>query len=671
MWTSFIESMTVAILVLYIPGIALLHVSGMKNTYGVVLAPLASVFLLELFGEIFALWHVAVSPSGLWLISTIAALILGGMIQYFLKGEIDFPSIPALASSLYVLAGIIGLLVVYVSAVGGAQEFCQSFDMAHHINTIQSFLDASTYSSLFQSMYMGPSDININPWNGGGFYPSAYHICCALVASMTGVSNAIAINAFNALLCSVVFPLSMLALMGYIFQDEKTFLLVGSLFVVCLPSFPWDYLVYGPLYPNLMGFSIMMLEAVLFMKLCDTSLSLKVRVYVFMLFIIGGISLALVHPSSIFFLAIFLMPFCIDRIICVGFNDKDNKRRVALRIISVIVLLVVWFLFFIGLYQTGIVQKMASFDWGVILKPKEAICAILTCSYMGDFYCSPSAFVFAFFVIVGIIYSFKNRKYLWISGSYLIFCFCVYINSTSDNALKHFIGSFWYTDPLRFASMTGIVGVVLASLGLGMTILIIRKTVKSTIKANWLIGSLVAIVAAFSFLPLNIPGWYGSLFPLGSARENIAMSMEQNLYTNEKMAFVHDVQNIVGDKVVVNIPADGSKFIYGAEGMRTLYRSHGGYDSISNEKRDSRLIRTKLNEYTTNEDVARALDALDVSYVLLLDPNQQFTDLSDEKILLERNKFRGILEIDDTTPGFELVAANGNFKLYKIMGYKE
>ncbi len=349
MWMSFFAAMMIACLVLYIPGIAFLSSAGMKNSYSVFLAPLSSIFTISVLGEIFAFTHQHVSLPFLWISAILVSLVAGFIFSGISKKEVEFPDIHPGVCLLYVLAGMVTLFAVYITSVDSPEQFCQGVDMVHHINTIQAMQDSSIYSSLAQSMYMSSQDGIINPWTSGGFYPSAYHICVAFVATMADVSNAVAINAFNAVLCAIAYPLTMLAFMGYCFEDKKYLLAGGALFVCALPSFPWDYIVYGPLYPNLMGFSITMLEAVVFMKCFEKDLSKADRGFSIALFVIGGISLAFTHPSSIFYLAIFLMPYCLVLIDRYAFNDKDKSTQLKYKKRAKIGLLSVWVLFFIGL----------------------------------------------------------------------------------------------------------------------------------------------------------------------------------------------------------------------------------------------------------------------------------------------------------------------------------
>ncbi len=665
MWTNFFIAMIVAVFVIYLPGITFLHTANMNNSYAIFLSPLVTFFIFAGVGETCYFTHTQISGSGVWIISTIIAMAAGFIVGKSLHKEIEYPDIDISIVLFYLLAAVVVYFTVFVSVVGSPEYFCQSYDVVHHLNGIQGMLDSSKFTSFAYSSYLTEADLQINPWPGGGFYPSMYHVVAAFIASLANTTSTIALNALNAVLCVVVYPMSMLAFLGYCFKDNKYILYAGSLFVVALAAFPWDYLVYGPLYPNLMGFSFMLLEAIAFMKCCEIDMNKKERIFALCLFFVGGVSLAFTHPSTIFFLAVFLMPYCIEQIYIHAFNKKNNKW--IFKTLASLALILVWVLFFVALYHTSIVQKMATFDWGIVCTKKEAIDAILTASYMANFYCAPSAYVVGVFVLLGVLCSFKDRRYIWIVASYVMFCVMLFINDTTEGPLKHFIGSFWYTDPIRFASMAGIVGVILASLGLGTLWQYLLNKIHNKKAARIIVAAVVITVGCFSFLPLNIPGNFGSLFPMGSIRANIEHGMRQTLYSPDKVQFVRRVKDIIGkDAVVCNVPADGTQYVYGSDGLRVLYRSQSGYSDEYTDSYESALIRKSLKDYTENEKVKEVIDNHGIEYVIFLDTPAYFTDLEDKSVVQQKADFEGILGISNETPGFKLVLVEGNNRLYKI-----
>ena len=110
---------------------------------------------------------------------------------------------------------------------------------------------------------------------------------------------------------------------------------------------------------------------------------------------------------------------------------------------------------------------------------------------------------------------------------------------------------------------------------------------------------------------------------------------------------------------------DGSFLAYGINGLRIYYRNFVGFGG-SNESEESRIIRQRLCDYTTDPEVQAAVESLDAKYVLVMrgDENQSgFINLRGD---YDAELFSGISSITDTTPGFTCVTEIGRLKLYQI-----
>ena len=129
--------------------------------------------------------------------------------------------------------------------------------------------------------------------------------------------------------------------------------------------------------------------------------------------------------------------------------------------------------------------------------------------------------------------------------------------------------------------------------------------------------------------------------------------------------FVHEVQNLVNqDNGIANNPNDGSASAYGLSGANVLYRFYDEAGS-SSELESSAVVRTALNEVATRENVKQAARELNLQYVLLLK-----RDSSDGtgfyRLCYDEEQWCGIDGINDDTPGFEVVLAEGDMRLYRI-----
>ena len=137
---------------------------------------------------------------------------------------------------------------------------------------------------------------------------------------------------------------------------------------------------------------------------------------------------------------------------------------------------------------------------------------------------------------------------------------------------------------------------------------------------------------------------------------------DEQVYTQDERDFVARVKEIVPEgELILNAPFDGSVFAYPSEDLNVYYKScrPGG------ETKESKLIRTSLNQIAANEDVQEAVASTGASYLLVLDgygwDEDVYTALGDYWPALWSG-----LEVNDDTPGFEVVLSEGNMRLYRI-----
>ena len=85
--------------------------------------------------------------------------------------------------------------------------------------------------------------------------------------------------------------------------------------------------------------------------------------------------------------------------------------------------------------------------------------------------------------------------------------------------------------------------------------------------------------------------------------------------------------------------------------------------------KDSEIIRKEMDEIADNENVQNAVKAVGAQYVLLLDQGVPWEDgvwMSEYHEGAVQN-WNGLNGITDDTPGFEVVLADGDMRLYKIV----
>ena len=163
------------------------------------------------------------------------------------------------------------------------------------------------------------------------------------------------------------------------------------------------------------------------------------------------------------------------------------------------------------------------------------------------------------------------------------------------------------------------IAVPVAALGIAHLYGLIARHAKLNLFSN--IG-LALLLIVFLFMPnFLLRGIIQVQTPFGYFDEMMYQyySMDQGddevIFSESERKFVTQVKEIVGDKVVYNLPYDGSFFAYQSDGLHTIYR---------------------------------------------LPYAKSWPDYLPEN-------WTGITRITEDTPGFELVLSEGDMRLYKIV----
>ena len=124
------------------------------------------------------------------------------------------------------------------------------------------------------------------------------------------------------------------------------------------------------------------------------------------------------------------------------------------------------------------------------------------------------------------------------------------------------------------------------------------------------------------------------------------------------------------DAVVLNMPYDGSAYAYGVSNMNVVYRYMSGYGATDEDQREtswSRFLRTRLAMGLEGRDplAEAALEELRPDYLLILDRDvDEMLEAFSPYVVAD---WMGILQVDDETPGLELVLSEGDMRLYRFV----
>ncbi len=670
MWPLFALGVVSVTLFLYIPGFILLRSTRLSSFNQLLCAPVASLLLLIAISVALSIagvacaWHVVV---GLSFVIALLTFLLHSMLVRKRLGRAPHRALNSINKkqlmqlALYLAVSLCVGIYFYVRTLDSPMSIYQENDCFFHLNLIRQHVESQTYYSL--SM---------------GSYPQAWHCIAGLAADLLGGHVTIAANVVNFVFSIVIFPLGMLSFLCSIFPNDTRTVTCGSLVTLAFTAFPWGFFVFGPLYPNMAGYSMLPIAMQIFTHFLEwTPLGIN-RIKRLVGFIFACIALAALHPSAVFVGITILSPYCVyliyHRTTTRNGNESSpavhRQKAVMLSFVFVIFVLLIWTALFLAPALSGTVW----FQWPAYLSVSQGVYNAFTLAYTKA---SAPQFFLAVCVFVGFIRSIYNPKYRWIAVGYCIILAMYLVNVTSDGTLKHYLTGFWYTDEFRVAAMAGMAAIPLAALGVDIIYETITKAIRS-LQSDMnhlppitpvLFGGLCLylIFMPSHTVPMNgyVTTGFGQVGTMLTNGNNL--NEDSNGYDLDEYNFVEKVKATVPDNaVVINFPYDGSIYSYGFNGATLYYEALYGFESQKSDS-DEAIIRLHLNEISTNPAVQDAVRNSGGEYLLLLD-----TDSVDGKGLytgpLDPNSWTGITSITDNTPGFEVVLSEGDMRLYRIVG---
>ena len=726
-WLSFVAAFGVALVLMYIPGLSILKAGRLSLPWALSAAPLISCALIFITGETFAWLRIPLNITlyiFILLCITVAARVW--QLQAARPGALltapqtrthaaaqpathTFGCAPISTATLalYLGIGVVCTLIWYVVPLWQPSNLANGWDIVAHLNYAQTFIQNSTYSSLHASYY-STAAAQLNPSSAPAtFYPCGWNILCALIAQIANASIPIAANALNSVFLAVCWPLSCMTFVANVFPTQPHARTCAA-FVCCLSTiFPWTLLIYGPLFPFLSACCLMPSIYWIFMQLTRSAISPRERIQLGCYFVLGGITLMLLHTSALFSSIVILTPWCASRIAhtsrTITLRSKPISRLV-LSAVFVIAVCAVWAACYLIIVLK---QGLLNFWWPSITTIHQALLQGLLFEFVssnpwGNWFISPQP-VFSVLYILGAIRAFrlKQGRSLVVAFVYLLSLGIVLI--AFDTPLKSVLASFWYTDPYRIASLAIICAMPILGLGLHVAlecmccayIALITRVRRAFYTRTRCVGSpssrtgshrLTVVKAATLILILGIHATVtfpqtGTWKLTGTFDHNehseykIALSAPVNnlkvvcagvhddrFINRAKINFLQRAHAIVGNDVVLNNPYDGSVLAYGYMGMNTLWR----YPKTLQEYERPGFAQLRLEAYAAADrykvqDIIRRTHA---AYLLSLGEHVRTdTSLAGDYI---PQTFSGITRVTAETPGFTLVLEDGDMKLFRI-----
>ena len=683
MWSQFFIAFAACAAILFAPGYLAARTVNLTRPLALAAAPAISCGFLEIWA--YLAWKAGIFATGAIIFLPVLALCAAAFAAGALvrrrtgkmaerAGEACLPEAPirrkALAAFLIVGVAVTGLMLV--KSLDGPDSFIQSYDNMSHLMRIKAFVETGVFSPIGVDMDCSLPDPPFGD-HTSGFYPSAWHCIAAILVSILGIPIAIAENVVNCTFIALVFPVSAWAFCQVTFKERKV-LGACALLTLAFATFPWRMLTWGPLYPNMAAYAMVLGVAACFIALFEQGLKVQQRIALALVMLACIAGLGLTHPNSVFMAGILLAPFICWKIMGIGEPSgklaRKSKVRWAIMALFLLVAIALWF----ALLNSSFMHAIVHFTWPASATLREATHNLLTLAL----HMTPAQPALALLVIMGALRTFKERRNLWITGALAITCIMYLANTTTDGTLKTILTGFWYQDPCRISGMLVIFAYPLAGLGLYTVLEALRKGADRLSKARWpkagilASGSVCLILLGMIYAPNHHDPIRGDVETgLGEQRWLIChlnnVSRDDDYLGADERAFLEMVKQVVPeDAVIINHPYDGSAYAAAPMDLNLYWCYWGGYHKNTDDE-NSWLIRHRLYKVATDEQVQDAVKAAGGEYLLLLDQGTVTTKENLTWIPSYRAiDWYGIEAINDDTPGLEPVLSEGDLRLYRI-----
>lgn len=518
----------------------------------------------------------------------------------------------------------------------------------------------------------------------------------------------------------------MLSFLRTVLAGNRAAILLGALCPLAFTAFPWALLIFGPLYPNLLAFSLIPVAAACFVRLLFPRCRRAERLADGLGFLLGFAALVLTQTNAVFTFGLWVAPFLVERAASLADGmavpvGKGRLLKLAFGALAACAVCVVW----LACFNAPFLKSVVWYDWPAFESAPSALADIVSLGFRIDV---PQWWL-ALFVLVGIVATFLERRLLWLAAAFAASCAICLVDMAVDGFAKHLLAGFWYADSTRVAAMAALFAIPLAALGLGSIHRCLMAAIRRARRAasssggrasapavrngdasaaapcasgraaaggtralpRALSGACAALLAFAFALPVFWPLHpQDTQDPQRTAFGAVAGSLasmndeaEPRVFDPDEAEFVREVRRMLPEgEMVVNYPDDGSAFAYAVCGLNAYCRYMWTYGSPT-ETAESLAIRHRLAGVATDVGVRDALRSIGARYLLLLDYGAMTNKGQGESELggppdphrrwlfsyLKRGgTWSGIERVDDATPGFTVVTARGDMRLYRIEG---
>lgn len=679
MWLEFFSALPLFFLLIYVPGWLIARCLTRDAYVALAMAPLVSTcaysVLTIIYGAlgIFTTWLTLFAPLTL---VGVAALVL---LRRGHRGEAWSEPISVstqetwkeeLKSYLpYVIFGTLVCFAFFIKPLDGPSSFTWRTDNSQHLNLIARYVNTGNWSMLHASIYEDPSQAAIM---NSSYYPSGWHILVCMIMSALGSTAPFASNVANAVLIAFTMPTTVYLFMRTVLRDKPFAVRLGAIFPLSFTVFPWRIIIPEGRSPFFLGLLFSLGIVVMVVTLCEEAFERKLHGSYIALLFISLLACGFAHPSGVFSGGVILVPYLVS-VVWRALVAEDGPKARLKGLLGVGVLLVAIGAVWMFCYSIPMIKAMGEWTRFAYCRRLDAVLQVV---FMG-FKDMPAQPYLALFVWIGIAYSLYRARHLWLTGSFAIFSVLHIIDAVTNNPIKRILTAFWYTDFSRIAASASVAAVPLAALGLYATVRVAQSvfnlvsTQDDKPKRQFVAITIPLLTVLVSALVIYCPSYH---IPHGIEKVKTSFghvykrahkynNQDNNTLRPEEEKFLRKVKKIVGDDLVINFVFDGSCYAYATNDINVYIRRNNSIYYSG----DAKYIIAHIDKLGSDEKLTELLNKYDAHYILLLDIDETAEEASVYEDGFNTKVWRGLIKVDDETPGLETLLSEGDMRLYKIV----
>lgn len=459
-WWEAVPTLLAVLVVVFVPGLAVLAALGVRGLPLGALAPGGSAAVLGggavLAGFAGVPWQPVVAIASV-VLAVAVAFLLG---RWRGAPEILRRPLPVTGGRILAVGAAGAALVAAVPLAIGLRRPDhppQTWDSVFHLNALRYIEDTGNASTFLLGGLMRPVD-------GTGFYPAGWHVLGGTVVDSLGSDPAAVANLMTLVLAGLVIPLGTALASRALMPEWRWAAGVGAVTGSVFGALPVMMVTFGTVWPNAWATGLLpalLGASLLCLRHSDVSSWLAV--------LVAGAGAVLIHPSVVFGFALLGSPLALQalgrrwqRLHAAGRRRRPLVEGGVLGAVALGGLLL--------MTSSSLLDSVRRYRWGQPETMAQALGEALVdapLSQLGHGLRNAS-WVLGGLLVLGVVHAAGNRQqWAWVwSLALAVGAFAIAAGAPEDSILRDYVTGYWYNDPVRLAGHVPVVAAPLVAVGL-------------------------------------------------------------------------------------------------------------------------------------------------------------------------------------------------------------